>query len=1125
MTINEQTARKNLDGLIKKYAALSADERKIMSEASVVRQFIDILLRDVLGWPIEDPNRYRYEQVTQAGRPDMMLTPEAGGTIFVEAKRFGLIKELEESRKTIRGIVTPGQLSLPGMAVDRTPEEQQAINYAFQNNGTWAILTNFEKLRLFNARRDWLVLSFETPSAFLSEFDLLWQLAYPNVVTGSLDRLSNQRLTAEIDSEYLKFINEWREKLAQDLLQHRAQNPWAFTAEGQVDLVTVRSVVQRILDRLVIIRFAEDHLVVPPGTLRALNEAHQQSYLMDVGEMLKGMFRRFNEIHNSALFAPGLADKAIYSDKTLIGLVSKLYEARYRSMPADIMGNTYEQYLGKTLVRRNGAISTADNLETRKKQGSYYTPQVIVRYMVDQSLGRYLYGTDNGQAEGRAIPGERRKTSAEIQDLRVLDSACGSGSFLIYAYEVLNGFYEGEKARLEGEREQRREQLVKEGMVDPFTLMLHLTPYTSELERIHNPARLILETHLYGVDLDPQAAEIAVVNLMMRGMERRHQEKRLPLILNQNVKVGNGLVGLRYDDPRMGAYEAQIKVIRRLRTDLIRVPHDSPEHEQIIHDLDQAVVSLNSSLNKEMEAHFSDVPAVHPFHWGVEFPEVFFDEEGKALHNPGFTIIVGNPPWEILKPDLREFYAQFDPEIESKLNRQQVEKRIEALDKVDPRRREQFNQGVKVVEATSAYVRGSGDYQRQGRGDVATHKLFLERMYGLLRGEGRLGYVVPSGIYTDLGTKALREMLLNEGNVQYLYSFSNERFFFKGVDHRFKFAMLGAQKGAQAEGFWSVFRFNPRVAVAPEDLPGFVGTRENLIYMRRESLARFSPESLSVMEFQTRRDYEVVEKVYGDLPLLGETVPGGWAIRLNRQFDMANDRALLNTLGQGVPLYEGKMIHQYDAFYDKPQFWISNESVAKLTEGVQKEIRSYRVVHRRIARSTDERTLISAIVPCNSACDTNATMVLIDDNSDERIKLYVCALFNSFVLDHIIRYKVSTTLNMFYLQQLPLPRLTPGNRHFEALVPRAARLTCTRAAFGDLWQAVMGEGWDESKGTVDPGERQRLRDEIDAIVAHLYGLSREDFEHILGTFPLVFPDNEGGRVKRAALVKAYEGWG
>src|SRR5262245_53947550 len=133
MPISEQKARENLRTLLQKYEALSQEERRTMTEAGVVRQFIDILLRDVLGWPIEDTARYKYEMHTQVGRPDLTLFPENGGVIFVEAKKFNVIKELEQARKTITGIVTPGQMALPGMAVDRTEEEQQAINYAFAN--------------------------------------------------------------------------------------------------------------------------------------------------------------------------------------------------------------------------------------------------------------------------------------------------------------------------------------------------------------------------------------------------------------------------------------------------------------------------------------------------------------------------------------------------------------------------------------------------------------------------------------------------------------------------------------------------------------------------------------------------------------------------------------------------------------------------------------------------------------------------------------------------------------------------------------------------------------------------------------------------------------------------------
>lgn len=116
---------------------------------------------------------------------------------------------------------------------------------------------------------------------------------------------------------------------------------------------------------------------------------------------------------------------------------------------------------------------------------------------------------------------------------------------------------------------------------------------------------------------------------------------------------------------------------------------------------------------------------------------------------------------------------------------------------------------------------------------------------------------------------------------------------------------------------------------------------------------------------------------------------------------------------------------------------------------------------------------------------------------------------------------------MFYMYQLPVPRLTAGNPYFDALVPRAARLTCTRPEFADLWRAVMGTDWHESDGATDLAARQQLRDEIDALVAHLYGLTREEFAHILTTFPLVFPADDAGRAKREQLLAVYDvapGW-
>jgi hypothetical protein len=373
-------------------------------------------------------------------------------------------------------------------------------------------------------------------------------------------------------------------------------------------------------------------------------------------------------------------------------------------------------------------------------------------------------------------------------------------------------------------------------------------------------------------------------------------------------------------------------------------------------------------------------------------------------------------------------------------------------------------------------------------------------------------------------------MLLNEGSIQYIFSFSNERFFFPGVDHRFKFALIGAEKGRQTDGFWAAFRFNPRVAVAPDQFDGFIANPDNLFYMRLESLEKFSPDSLSVMEFQTKQDYSIVEKVYADHPLLGQTVPDCWNAKFTAEFHITNDRALFNTEKRGLPLYEGKTFNQYVAFYDEPQYWLEETAASeRLARKYEVEVGQLdylkpRFVYRGIARSTDNRTLITAILPPRVFAEGRSATTVVQDGISPSEQLFLVGCMNSLVLDYVLRQKVAANVNMFYIYSLPIPRLTSGNPYFDAIVPRAARLTCTRAEFAGLWAEVMGEQWDESKGATDPAERQKLRDEIDAIVAHLYGLSREDFDHILGTFPLVFPESDIGRAKRDALLRVYDEW-
>ena len=905
---------------------------------------------------------------------------------------------------------------------------------------------------------------------------------------------------------------------------------------GVIRVGLLRTVVQRLLDRLVVVRFAEDHSVIPAGTLQQIYDlAKNNPYTFPLYQSFQQLYRRFDEFHNSALFAPHAADRAVLSDPVLGGLVSKLYEARYRALSADIMGNTYEQYLGKTLVRVGGSVVTADNLETRKKQGSYYTPQVIVRYIVDNALGRFLYATANGRPDGERLPDETPKRASDIASLRLIDPACGSGSFLIYAYQLLADFYRREQRRIEREWSERINELSAEGLT-PIELQMQTAGYKTELDRLKNYPRLILERHLYGVDLDPQAAEIATVNLIMRAMaDQPRDQRRLPLILNQNVKVGNSLIGAGAEDERYGDAEAgvateRLAALRQLRLDLIG---EGGDHGALLARIDELARGANDALNTRLTPFFDELPggvrAQRPFHWGLEFPEVFFDEAGEHRGEAaGFDIVVGNPPWEIVKPDYREYFAQFDADIESKLTRKRAEARVKELVAADSTLERGWQRQKARIEATATYYKKSADFTRQGRGDTATHKLFTERGFDLLRHGGKLGFVIPSGIYSDQGTQPLREMLLNEGHIEYLYNFSNEKFFFPDVHHGFRFTLLGAEKGVASDGFWATFRFNPRVAVSPDNLPTFLANADNLVFIRKDSLKRFSPNSLSIMEFQTQKDYLLVEKIYGNWPLLGDEISNVWNVKFISEFHITADRNLFNTNGSGLPLYEGKMIHQFNAYWSEPRYWIEEPSgSARLSDKykVSSDKLDYlkpRLAFRGISAATNERTLISTMLPPRVFSEGRTATTVIQRNIGASEQLFLLSCLNSFVLDWTLRAKVISNINMFYMYQLPLPRLSAGDPIFDAIVPRAARLTCTTPAFAALWQQVMGAEWSPEVAAVDPAERASLRRELDALVAHLYGLSRDEFDHILRTFPLVFPPNEEGERLRERQLAVFE---
>ena len=311
------------------------------------------------------------------------------------------------------------------------------------------------------------------------------------------------------------------------------------------------------------------------------------------------------------------------------------------------------------------------------------------------------------------------------------------------------------------------------------------------------------------------------------------------------------------------------------------------------------------------------------FHWELEFPNVF-REAGS-----GFDAILGNPPWDIAKPVSKEFFSDIDPLYRSYGKQEALRKQTEffaaaAVERQwldygarfraqsnfmghvaspfgDPEENDKSQDRFAVARGNRnrelhgrwrqarARSTGFGDlvhpFRHQGSADLNLYKLFLEAAHALLRPGGRLGFVVPSGLYSDNGTGALRRLFIERCRWEWLFGIENRDKIFP-IDSRFKFNPVIVAKGGATEAIRTAFM--RRKLDDWERAEGFATA------YTREQVERFSPRSRAILEIQSGRDLEILEKIYANAVLLGDDGPGGWGIRYAREFDMTNDSHLFS---------------------------------------------------------------------------------------------------------------------------------------------------------------------------------------------------------------------------------------
>ncbi len=731
-----------IEKLIADYEAADKD----MTEANVEAAFVARLFA-ILGWATDDPTVWnRQVFIRGGGFADVGLQIQNKPVLFLEAKRFGKLKGPARAVQAalFGDDVLLSRADRQRAGIDRTPEEKQAMRYARARGVPWAVLTNFERLVLFDANEERIILAFDAPEEYLSRFNDLKVLAprpTPQQFHSHLNWYKGLQKKADVDADFFEFLSRWRVRLAQDMFDRDAEReePLFHPPTGE-RLERLMEAVQRTLDRLIILRYADDvGVLLQHDLLENLLTYHhgRLAYVQEYEfqELVNRLFHDFYHAHNTTIFTPGhVCEQALIGNECLVNLVREISSISFRKFSSDILGNTYESYLGQKLKLADGQLVPEVRKDVRKGEGIYYTPGYIVRYIVDHTLGRWLYGTENGRPDGPTVAGESPKTLADLDSLRVIDPAMGSGSFLIYAFDVLADFYERENTRIEAENNAAWETWAKRAREEGMFGKENELPPPQLRPTVPDYIEKILQEHLYGVDLDPEAVEIAGVNLIMAAFRRltgnRQRHRKLPLILRQNLKCGNSLIaGDRGEGIGEGEYNEALERLIELRGEL-RELHDDAARAAKLAEIEAAAAPLNAALNHSLRPYFGDdVAGKRPFNWAVEFPEAF--DPRRPEEQRGFTVVVGNPP-----------YIRIQARTWDKGEKRYLHDRYESSDR-----------------NYDAYV------------------LFVERGVELLATGGHFGYIVPNKFFQLAYGENLRGLLTREKMLSSIVNFGDNQVF------------------------------------------------------------------------------------------------------------------------------------------------------------------------------------------------------------------------------------------------------------------------------------------------------------------------------------------------------------
>ncbi|MEH1872489.1 Eco57I restriction-modification methylase domain-containing protein [Nostoc sp.] len=856
-----------------------------------------------------------------------------------------------------------------------------------------------------------------------------------------------------------------------------------------------------------------------------------------------------------------IRELSLYQDK------GQLRRVNYTALDVEELGSVYESLLDfhPEISPKNYEFKLVFGSE-RKTTGSYYTPPQLVGQLIKTALEPVIEEKVRSCASAHLDSDAlKRNYEQSLLSLKIVDPACGSGHFLLAAARRVGK----ELAKIRtGEAEPGSEPLklairdviqnciygvdLNPLAVDLCKVALWIEGFSRGLPLNFLDHRIKCGNSLVGVmDLSclnegipdeafkPVTGDDKKLSTQLKKRNKNEREKAGQLSIDENLETDSvdyaqmwrqlGVIPettpqqvkdkqkqykenlqesswwLKYSACNlwtaaffMSLTEHHLQLLPTTEA-LNRLKREKVEKTRKSDDNYELRIT-NYQLNKVVDAANKLSEEKHFFHWCLEFPEVF--EQG------GFDCVLGNPPWERIKLQEKEFFASQSAEIANAINKAAREKLIKELPKKNPELAQAFEDAKHDAEAQGKFIRESGRFPLTAVGDINTYAIFAETTRTLISSDGRVGVIVPTGIATDDTCKKFFGDLTQKQALASLYDFENREALFAAVDSRMKFSLLAISGKPIKRGNFAFFLTQTKQ----------LDNQTRLFQLSPQDIALINPNTLTCPIFRTSTDAELTKKTYQRVPVLENDKTGSnpWGISFMTMFHMSNDSGLFkNEVGNDlVPLYEAKMFHQFThhwatytddgdtrdltheekgdaSFSVQPRYWVSRLEVENKLAG--KWNKDWLLGLRKTCRATDERTSIFSILP---RVGINDKSPIIFSSKSPILTACLLANFNSLIFDFVTRQKLGgIDFSFFILKQLPiLPPELYTAEDIKFISDRVLELVYTA---WDMQPFAKDMGYDGEPFIWNPNRRALLRAELDAYYAKLYGLTRDELRYII----------------------------